>query len=1106
MKKTLITVAVVSLVGASLTVIPASVTYADGLGKCADYEFVAMRGSGEGSSDPGSPNHYDPQYDGAGSTLRAAYTALNKQLGHMGYTSALDAVDYEAVALNNIERIEGVINTLGPYTESVGDGVEKLTQAIGDVQEQCPDSKIILGGYSQGAQVIDETLNMKTHGVYDTLTAEAYVKWENANYTPISSSTANSIAGILLYGDPKFNGSDTTVNSGTDDPAHSGVWLLHQKWNTQLRDAATKVVSDCHLADPVCNSRKDEVVLGTHHTIADAQWVAATQKALGDDPVGNALGLPHITYQQDAYQSVDQLLATMGLPVVSSRTLGVTADQPTDTAYLVDSRSDMWQTDPNNHDADMSASQDGSVTYMDEVAHAIDGQIQAQANRAEDERWMLAMYYAAPVEIPSSYKQPFTGYFPYPEFNTMAAQYAGGYVPAQIAQREQQPGGPAVSGVNGFYSDSSDYSVPNSLNYELFDAANCFAAAAGTNTYVYPRLGFATGALPGHRKRIVIVTDRPDDLTRSMQVSPAVGQPFETWSLASSISYLVQLGVSISFWNPIADPAGGAATSSFRSDRGVVAGIDGPTITTASSMRTETVDATDSSPSSTDIASETHGTTAHSADGLDDINAYAAQQPVDQISAPVASYTGQPVSATSVNTNGDGFDSVDHTDWTVTGPDGSIIASETTNGGGALQFTPSTTGEYNIRSTISLRSGFSGDATWTDTVSDAPTDVPDAPVASASVDDDNTVTVTWSPSPGATYYTVYDADGNVVERTNPMTDGNGQLAWSQSLSQQSGSVTYTVSASDDIGEGAQSAPAEATLPVEPPDTPTVVGSVDSENNVTLTWPGEANATSYTVYDDNHDVLDHLGTNLDADGNMTWSQALPNQAGRVRYSVSASNDGGESTPSAIVKVTLHNLHPLPANIPDATGSPSYTGDLDDQGVPVDNASATTAEIQSECGAGSPTEESGTAWGPFDTEEVNAVGPHSILINLTATNEQLCELYINGGLPSSEFENLQLTVDSNYYNYTSVGDLTADYPVPISSYLSAGAASAGPDSTRSFSVLMNFDSSFDASAQTTELQSEMDDQTENWNVYLGIGNTLSWVFRDAYGGGGGGATAE
>lgn len=1103
MKRTLIALAIAGFVGASLTAVATpTAARAGGLENCADYEFVAVRGSGETSSD----------HDGAGRTLKSAYTALHAQLDHMGYTSALDVVDYQAVALGPIEQLEGATNTTGPYTASVGDGVENLTQAIGDVQEQCSDSKIILGGYSQGAQVIDETLDMKTHGVYDTITAESYVLWETAHYTPVSSSTANSIAGVLLFGDPKFNGSDTTVNDSTDDPDHHGVWLLHPKWGTKLDNASTKVVSSCHLADVVCNSRRDVTVLGIHHTVADAAWVYDTQDAEGDDPAGNALGLPHTNYWVDANRSVNDLLSTMGLPVVSSRTLGVDDDRPTDTAYLVDSRADMWRIDPTN-DSDQGTWGNDGVSYMDEVANAINNQIRRQADRQADERWMLAMYYAATEPLGDQYKQPFTGYYPYPEYNTMARQDLNDYVPSQIRTLEEQAGGPAASGLDGYSLDSSDYSIPTTLNRQLLETANIFAAAdAKTNSYVWPRLGYPTGAIPGHQRRIVIITDRPNDLAASMPVVTPGDQPKrETWSLASTVSYLVQLGVSVSFWNPIADPSGGAATSSYKANAHSGSATQA-NLHLAEAVQTIDLHDSDASPSSTDIAAATHGTAVDSAGGLEDINAYAAQQPVAQINAPVSSYTGQPLTATSANTSGDGLDTLAHTDWSVIGPDGSTVDTETTDGGGPLQYTPPTAGQYTVRSTITLRSGFSGSASRTVKVSDAPTEVPTSPIVSAGVDDNNNVTLTWPAPAQATYYTVYDSNGNILDRVNPLTDTNGNLTWHQSLPDQSGDISYTVSASNDVGEGAQSASATTTLHELPPDAPTVTGTVDASNNVTLTWPAEDRATSFTVYDANHQVLDNFDADGDAD--LSWTQSLSEQAGNVTYFVSASDAGGEGPLSSAVKITLHNLHPIPANVPDASGFPAYSGAVDTQGVPIDTATTTTAALQNECSSESPTAESGaanatfsegygTVNGPFSTESVTAVGTNSIVVDFTATNQQFCDLYDNGGLPSSEFQNLPLSVDPMYG--TALYDTTAAWSVPFSAYMSVGPASDGLTSSRSFSVLLNFDSTFNASDQAAELQSEIDDGGTSWQVWLGISQNVGWIFRGPADTGGGGNTA-
>lgn len=62
---------------------------------------------------------------------------------------------------------------LDPYVESETQGISNLTEMVLDYQSCCPDSKMVLLGYSQGAQVTADFLCGRSEAGFDATPAYA---------------------------------------------------------------------------------------------------------------------------------------------------------------------------------------------------------------------------------------------------------------------------------------------------------------------------------------------------------------------------------------------------------------------------------------------------------------------------------------------------------------------------------------------------------------------------------------------------------------------------------------------------------------------------------------------------------------------------------------------------------------------------------------------------------------------------------------------------------------------------------------------------------------------------------------------------------------------
>lgn len=151
---------------------------------CPDVELVFARGTGEAP--------------GVGGVGQSYVDALRTQLG----PRSLDvyAVDYAASDdFNNREE----------FARTVADGVRNAGEHVQSTAANCPGTKIVLGGYSQGAIVAGYvTADQAPAGVPASMAPG-----------PLPSSVANNVAAVTLFGTPspeflrQYDAPDLTIGS-----------------------------------------------------------------------------------------------------------------------------------------------------------------------------------------------------------------------------------------------------------------------------------------------------------------------------------------------------------------------------------------------------------------------------------------------------------------------------------------------------------------------------------------------------------------------------------------------------------------------------------------------------------------------------------------------------------------------------------------------------------------------------------------------------------------------------------------------------------------------------------------------------------------------------
>ncbi|CAN8103920.1 unnamed protein product [Discula destructiva] len=126
--------------------------------------------------------------------------------------------------------------TIDDYNSSEQQGVGNLTELVLEYQECCPESKLVLLGYSQGAQVTMDFLCGTTETGFPT--TEAY-----------AANATDNIASIVLYGDPSFV-KDLPWDQGT---ANNTSFFPRQD-NAACDPVADQLVSYCDYDDYYCDA------------------------------------------------------------------------------------------------------------------------------------------------------------------------------------------------------------------------------------------------------------------------------------------------------------------------------------------------------------------------------------------------------------------------------------------------------------------------------------------------------------------------------------------------------------------------------------------------------------------------------------------------------------------------------------------------------------------------------------------------------------------------------------------------------------------------------------------------------------------------------------
>ena len=176
---------------------------------CTPYLVIDSRGSGE--------------LEGAISPPGSKFFQEFQRLHPSGAHTTVGVVTNPYPAAGIWSFAGAALQLPGPYHSSVVQGKNWLSGEISTISRTCPDTKMLLTGYSQGAQV----------------TADVY-----------QNGSQRNVLGVALFGDPYFNSRDS-VDGGSYERGLDGGLGTRRLFTPSERP---HVLSYCHQHDPVCQS------------------------------------------------------------------------------------------------------------------------------------------------------------------------------------------------------------------------------------------------------------------------------------------------------------------------------------------------------------------------------------------------------------------------------------------------------------------------------------------------------------------------------------------------------------------------------------------------------------------------------------------------------------------------------------------------------------------------------------------------------------------------------------------------------------------------------------------------------------------------------------
>ncbi|KAK6341454.1 hypothetical protein TWF696_008528 [Orbilia brochopaga] len=183
------------------------------------------------------------------------------QIGKVAeYVQQASSQTVERVALEYPARLEG-------YPQSAAIGAAALKKILAKQITQCPRQKIVLLGYSQGAQVIGDTISGGGGGQMGEL------------IPGLDAASIDRITAVVLMGDPRHSAAEEFQFGTATKNDGDGVFPRTPEQIAILNKYKKKISSYCNSKDALCAVKGKDGSLGGHYdtislfTVQAREWV-----------------------------------------------------------------------------------------------------------------------------------------------------------------------------------------------------------------------------------------------------------------------------------------------------------------------------------------------------------------------------------------------------------------------------------------------------------------------------------------------------------------------------------------------------------------------------------------------------------------------------------------------------------------------------------------------------------------------------------------------------------------------------------------------------------------------------------------------------------------
>jgi cutinase len=196
---------------------------------CGDYHFIGAAGSGQRDGAQLTAN------GGMGGVVYQSYLQLQADLAASGRTITAEAVQYPAAPV----PLDGGVGGWMDFMDSVKEGTAAAGDQLTAFTKQCPNTMVVLAGYSQGAMVIHRNL-------------------EDLADDPHVAAALLVADGDRLPGDNTIDMGSTAITPGVGKGvAQEHSFLASAPTSKLPLSIGARTLSICDVGDPVCDYDPD---------------------------------------------------------------------------------------------------------------------------------------------------------------------------------------------------------------------------------------------------------------------------------------------------------------------------------------------------------------------------------------------------------------------------------------------------------------------------------------------------------------------------------------------------------------------------------------------------------------------------------------------------------------------------------------------------------------------------------------------------------------------------------------------------------------------------------------------------------------------------------